>query len=135
MVAEVKREQRIELARAMPDPYLGYPDEGLVARRALLEDRVRSLNPADGLETMLAEQMATTHSIVMDCFARAHAASTNPVLHAMHLNHAAKFQTLYMKQMSILDKHRAKGEQKVVVEYVNIESGGKAVVGSVDARR
>jgi len=31
-----------------------------------------------------------------------------------------------------LNKHRGKGQQKMIVEHVNIRAGGQAVVGNVE---
>lgn len=41
--------------------------------------------------------------------------------------------TLYTQQLAALDKHRGKGQQKITVERVTVESGGRAIVGNVDA--
>jgi hypothetical protein len=37
--------------------------------------------------------------------------------------------------LTALNKHRGKGQQKVTVEYVNVESGGQAIVGNVETGR
>lgn len=49
------------------------------------------------------------------------------------MKHAAKLMMIYARQVEALDKHRGKGQQKVTVEYVNVEAGGQAVVGNVEA--
>lgn len=38
-----------------------------------------------------------------------------------NLKHAQKLMALYAQQLAALDKHRGKGQQKVTVEYVNVE--------------
>ena len=38
---------------------------------------------------------------------------------------------LYLREITAMDKHCRKGEQKVVVEHINVESGGQATVGHV----
>lgn len=35
--------------------------------------------------------------------------------------------------MEALNKQRGKGQQKIIVERVNVESGGQAIVGNVEA--
>ena len=40
--------------------------------------------------------------------------------------------SIYTRQVEVLDKHRGKGQQKVTVEYVNVEPGGQAIVGHVE---
>jgi hypothetical protein len=41
----------------------------------------------------------------------------------------------YLAQMDALKKYRAKAQQVVRVERVNVESGGQAIVGDVSGRR
>lgn len=43
---------------------------------------------------------------------------------------AMKLLRLHNETVEVLEKYKRKGEQKVVVQYVNVENGGKAVVGS-----
>ena len=51
----------------------------------------------------------------------------------MALKHAHKLMSLYAKQLETLNKHRGKGQQKVTVEHVNVQAGGQAIVGTVEA--
>ncbi len=51
----------------------------------------------------------------------------------MNLRHAGKLLNTYTRQVEVLDKHRGKGQQQVTVKYVNVESGGQAVVGNVQS--
>ena len=48
------------------------------------------------------------------------------------LRNAQKMMLLYARQLEALNRNRGKGQQKVTVEYVNVEAGGQAIVGSVD---
>lgn len=47
------------------------------------------------------------------------------------LNQAIKLLRLHNETIDTLARYRRNGEQKVVVQYVNVENGGKAVVGTV----
>ena len=49
-------------------------------------------------------------------------------------NTATKFETQLVKQIAALDKYRGRNPQKVVVEHVNVESGGQAIVGHVETK-
>ena len=42
---------------------------------------------------------------------------------------------VYAIQIEALNKHRGKGQQKITVKHVKVESGGHAIVGNVDARK
>lgn len=97
----------------------------------LMED----LAPSDGAESMLALQMVGTHLAAIECLRRAMIPDQLTPSRDINLRAAHKMMTLFAKQMEALNKHRGKGQQKVTVEYVNVESGAQAIVGSVEAGR
>ena len=92
---------------------------------------LESIKPKGEVEGMLAIQMVATHTAAMDWLGRA----TNPKQtfagQDMSLRHAEKLLALFARQLEVLDKRRGKGKQQVTVKYVNVESGGQAVVGNV----
>ncbi|MBD3680025.1 MAG: hypothetical protein HUJ27_16695 [Rhodobacteraceae bacterium] len=92
-----------------------------------------SLEPADGAEGMLAAQMVGTHDAALECLRRAALPNQTYAGRDMALKHAQKLMTLYTKQLETLNKHRGKGQQKVTVEHVNVQPGGQAIVGTVEA--
>ena len=92
-----------------------------------------SLEPADGAEGMLATQMVGTHDAALECLKRAALPNQTFAGRDMALKHAHKLMTLYTQQLATLNKHRGKGQQRVTVEHVNVEAGGQAIVGNVDA--
>ena len=47
------------------------------------------------------------------------------------MKNALKLLRLHNETVEVLEKYKRKGEQKVVVQYVNVENGGKAVVGNM----
>jgi len=113
-------------------------DVGAEERRAKISramELYQSLNPADGSEGMLAVQMVGTHSAAVECLHRAAEVNQTPEAINMALNQAHKLMALYTKQLSALDKHRGKGQQKVTVEHVNVAPGGQAIVGNVETSR
>ena len=82
---------------------------------------------------MLAMQMVGTHNAALECLKRAALPNQTFEGRDMALKHAEKLMTLYTHQLSTLNKHRGKGQQKVTVEHVNVEASGQAIVGSVEA--
>lgn len=94
-----------------------------------------SLEPGDGAEGMLALQMVGTHDAALECLRRAAISNQSFDGRDMALKHAQKLMMLYTKQLETLDKHRGKGQQKVTVEHVNVQAGGQAIVGNVEAGR
>ena len=105
-------------------------DRSAIILRAL--DLYESIAPQDGLEGMLAAQMVGTHHAALDCLRRAALPNQTFAGRDMALKHAQKLMSLYLQQLTALNKHRGKGQQKVTVEYVNVEAGGQAIVGSVE---
>jgi hypothetical protein len=88
--------------------------------------------PRDELEGMLAVQIVATHHAALECLRRAMLPEQTFAGRDQNLKHAAKLLSIYGRQIEGLNKHRGKGQQKVTVEYVNVESGGQAVVGHVE---
>jgi hypothetical protein len=92
---------------------------------------LQGINPQDETEGMLAAQMVATHHAAIDCLRRAMIPQQNLSARDVNLKHAAKLLAIYTRQLEVLDKHRGKGQQQMIVKYVNVESGAQAVVGSV----
>ena len=105
------------------------------ARLVRAVELYESLVPADGAEGMLALQMVGTHDAALECLRRAALSNQSFAGRDMALKHAHKLMTLYTQQLAALNKHRGKGQQKVTVEHVNVEAGGQAIVGNVEADR
>ena len=104
-----------------------------MAKIARAIELYEDLRPVDGLEGMLAIQMVGTHEAATECLRRAALQSQTFEGRDLALKHAAKLMALYLKQVTALDKHRGKGQQKVTVEYVHVAASGQAIVGNVEA--
>jgi hypothetical protein len=94
---------------------------------------VDGVRPQNEVEAMLAVQMATTHAFAMTCLRRANGADTIPQLEA-NGNLATKMLRTYAAQVEALAKLRRGGEQRVIVQRVNLSEGGQAIVGNVHNR-
>ena len=94
---------------------------------------VRSVNPRDGLEAMLATQMGAIHAATMMMARRLNHVETIPQQDAAEraLN---KLAWTFATQMEALKCYRTRGQQKVTVELVTVNAGGQAIVGAVEAR-
>jgi hypothetical protein len=91
---------------------------------------MHAINPQDELEAMLAIQMIGTHHLTTLFMSRA-ASSENPDLVTLQTNRATKLSRTFLAQLEALNKHRGKGQQKMTIEHVNVESGGQAIVGNI----
>jgi hypothetical protein len=93
---------------------------------------LQGIKPTNEIEGMLASQMVATHSAALECLRRAMIPSQSFAGFEQSMKHAAKLMLIYARQIDALNKHRGKGQQKVTVEYVNVEAGGQAVVGNLE---
>lgn len=110
----------------------GMKEDDKNARILRAVELFEELKPQDAAETMLAAQMVGTHTAALDCLRRAALANQTFEGRDLAFKHATKLMTLYTQQLATLNKHRGKGQQKVTVEYVNVEPGGQAIVGNVE---
>lgn len=93
---------------------------------------VAEIAPQDGIEAMLATQMAAVHLTAMRESRLIAGAETIPQFDA-HEKAFNKLMRTFAAQMETLRKHRHGGKQTVTVQHVNVEEGGQAIVGNVEA--
>ena len=95
---------------------------------------IAGIEPKDELETMLAMQMAAIHLATMTFTRRLAHVETLDQQHGSEraLNKLAR---TFAMQLEALKRYRTGGEQKVVVQHVNVNEGGQAIVGAVDRGR
>jgi hypothetical protein len=91
---------------------------------------VKSIEPRDPVEAMLAAQIAAVHMATMT-FARrlAHVESIPQQDSAERAFN--KLARTFAAQMEALKRYRTGGEQKVTVQHVTVSEGGQAIVGNV----
>jgi hypothetical protein len=98
--------------------------------RLFMVTAIAEIKPRDGVERMLAVQMAATHvAMVRSGRWLAHAEKVEQV--KAHYNGYTKLARTYAAQVEALRKHRNGGKQTVTVQHVNVEGGGKAIVGNI----
>jgi hypothetical protein len=103
---------------------------------ALLDDKehavaiVGEIAPQDGIEALLATQMAAVHIATMR---HSRLMAGADIIERLELQERVfnKLARTFTTQMEALRKHRSGGKQIVRVERVNVESGGQAIVGDV----
>ena len=94
-------------------------------------DLYASIEPTDGIEGMLAMQMVGTHNASLKCLRQAMACSQSLEAQKVYLSQAERMMGIYMRQVDALAKHRGKAQPNITVGQVNVESGGRAIVGNV----
>jgi hypothetical protein len=92
---------------------------------------IDGMRPADEIEAMLAVQMVATHETAMDMLIRAKQADLMPTPQECG-SLAVKLLRTYTAQVEALARLRRGGEQRVIVQHVNVNDGGQAIVGAVN---
>ncbi len=112
----------------------GLSDEERIERVRAAVSALKGIKPQDEIEGMLAAQMIATHSAAMEYLRRAIIPNQTTVGIDLYLKHATKLLSVFAKQLETLNRNRGKGQQKVTVEHVQVQSGGQAIVGSIEHR-
>jgi hypothetical protein len=89
------------------------------------------IGPKDELEGMMAGQLIAAHNAAMECYRRAMMSEQTFEGRRENLAQANKLSRTFATLLEALDRHRGKGEQKVIVEHVHVHSGAQAMVGVV----
>jgi hypothetical protein len=112
----------------------GMADEDRARQMFVAVTGLQAFKPADEIEAMLAAQAMAAHHASMECSRRA-MIPDQPFEAAQGFRKAAaNASRTFVELLSALDRKRGKGGQQVVrVEHVHVHSGGKALVGSVQA--
>jgi len=87
--------------------------------------------PQDELEGMMAAQLLAAHFASMECYRRAMLGEQTFEGRRENLAQANKLSRTFTMLLQAMDRHRGKGQQKVVVEHVHVHAGGQAIVGNV----
>jgi hypothetical protein len=91
---------------------------------------VKSVEPRNELESLLATQMAAIHAAAMLMACRL-ASSTNLKQQDSAERSLNKLARTFAAQLETLKRYRTGGEQKVTFEHVHVHHGGQAIVGNV----
>ncbi len=94
-------------------------------------DAADSIQATNSAEKMLAHQLAATHKTAMELLAPV-PDDNNSVVRAKRVNAAVRCLTAYQQGLLTLRKLRLNGPQRILVQYVNVNEGGQAVVGTVE---
>lgn len=121
-----------DVHQALWQPAHSTEEERILDLRAAVAS-LEAINPRDGIEGMLAVQIVATHNAALECLRRAMQSQQSFELRASNLKHAERLMSLYLRQLEAMDRRRGQGQQNVTVKQVNVEAGGQAVVGVVNA--
>ena len=88
------------------------------------------MEPRDAVEAMLINQMAATHYAV-SAMSSLFLCASSPGLREAYERSLTRLNRTFLAQVEGLKKYRAKAQQVVRVERVDVREGGQAIVGSV----
>lgn len=91
---------------------------------------INGIAPQDPLEGLLAGQMTIAHNLAAE-FAKRAATTDFPQMADLYVNRTVKLMNVFARQMETLMKYRQKGQQKIVVQHVQVSEGGQAIIGDV----
>ncbi len=97
---------------------------------ALGIDVANTVQAGNTVEKLLAHQVALAHKIAFEQASKANR-EKNPAIEAKRLESAARMMGVAQRAALTLQRLRASGPQRVVVQHVHVEAGGQAVVGNV----
>ncbi len=89
----------------LPD---GMDEKQRAARIQAAQSMLADIDPAGGIETMLAAQMVAAHEAAMECLRRAVANDQSPEGRNQNLTHAERLLALYARQVDALGRHRTR---------------------------
>ncbi|MBF9059182.1 hypothetical protein HKCCSP123_08305 [Rhodobacterales bacterium HKCCSP123] len=92
------------------------------------------MEPRDAVEAMLVTQMAATHVAMTTMSLKLHHATSLQARESFERS-MTRLSRSFLAQMDQLKKYRAKAQQVVRVERVEVNEGGQAIVGDVSYRR
>jgi hypothetical protein len=96
---------------------------------------MHGLKAKDQTEAILIAQMTGTHNLIMEFMRRAIFKDQYLDAGEKYTYRACKLMNLFLRQIETLEKYRGKlTQQKVIVEHVHVEEGGKAIVGNIENR-
>lgn len=98
---------------------------------AAISDALHAMRPQDEVEGLLITRLLALHFQGMSYMETSSNNAVSSEVREMHLNRSVKLFRLYNETLETLMRYRRKGEQKVIVQYVNVEQGGQAVVGNI----
>jgi len=91
---------------------------------------IKGIEPKDQVEAMLAAQMAAVHNATMTFARRLNHVDNIPQQDSAS-NAFNKLARTFAAQMEALRRYRNGGEQRVTVQHVTVNDGGRAIVGAL----
>lgn len=129
--SDVTQQMLLRQAMNLSTEGIGGSAEGIEPDFEMARALMEGFAPKDAAEGMMAAEIVSVHNKAMRFMHEAEFASPGSDDENYKLTHAMKLMSLSARLIQSLKAHRSKGEQKITVERVNVQSGGQAIVGNV----
>lgn len=119
------------LSRAVQaSPFIGHNEDAAKFEAFFnsVTNAMNAMKPQDEIEGMLISRLVALHFQGMHYLSCAANPEATTEGRDNNINRSTKLSRLYNETLETLMRYRRKGEQKVVVQHVNVNDGGKAVV-------
>jgi len=93
---------------------------------------MNGIAPENPLEGLLAAQITAAHNMAMEFSRRAMVEGQTEDGIERNLNRAKKMMGAFTAQVETLHKLRNKGQQKIIVQHVQVSEGGQAIIGDIN---
>jgi hypothetical protein len=96
----------------------------------LIANALNALRPQDEFEGMLISRLVALHFQIMKFMKTTILENQTTQGVDLNVNRVAKLTRLYNESFETLMRYRRKGEQRVIVQHVNVEGGAQAIVNN-----
>lgn len=96
-------------------------------------DTLHSLKPSDEIEGMLITRLISINFLISNSMNLSVIENQSIDGQELYINRYSKLMRLFNETLETLMRYKRKGEQKVIVQHVNVNDGGRAVVGNFEA--
>ncbi|MBU2721478.1 hypothetical protein HF563_19440 [Acidithiobacillus ferridurans] len=119
---------------AMATYSLQIHDRDQEKRYRIALEQIRMLDPRDGMEAQIATMMVSTMQCALETLQRSTAPGQHADVARHQRNSATRLVRTYAELADLLDRHRNKGTQKIVVQHQTVMVNGDAQVAQITGK-
>lgn len=119
-----------QLVKVFPDRSPDTNKDNLMTALSIIGD----IKPKDAMETMLISQLIGAYNLSMDFMSRSQQTNLSTELIDKNIERATKLTRSYIAGMEALTRYRTKGQQKMIIKRVNVNSGAQAIIGNIQGK-
>jgi hypothetical protein len=106
-------------------------EEKMIEYSNMVINTFKALSPKDEIEGMLICQLIALQAQAMEFMSRSVVSTQSTHGVDLNINRSTKLLRLHHETMEALNRYRKKGTQTMIVQHVQVNQGGQAIVGQV----